>query len=233
MTDLPAAQQIYDRLWADARALFATGCVKTDPHLLNRGADTRRGITVVIRPTPDLIGRISGVMDDLRTLAPGQHLYRPDELHVTILSLISASTGFNLDAVPLDTYRALLGDLFAQVKPLTIHFNGVTASPDSVFIFGQAEHDALNTLRDRLRESLTRAGLGDMLDRRYRIVTAHSTILRFQSQPENLPALIRYLEGARTRDMGTFTADAAEFTFNDWYMSHDVVRVLARYPFSA
>ncbi len=161
MTDLPTAQLIYDRLWADAQALFATGCVRTDPHLLNRGADTRRGITVVIRPTPDMIARISGVMDELRALAPGQHIYRPDELHITILSLISASAGFSLDAIPLDRYRAVLGDLFAHVKPISIHFSGVTASPDSVFVCGQAEHDALNALRDRLRKSLTRADLGD------------------------------------------------------------------------
>jgi 2'-5' RNA ligase len=106
----------------------------------------------------------------------------------------------------------------------------VTASPDTVFVFGYAENDALNTLRDRLRDELTRAGLGEPLDRRYRIATTHSTILRFQSQPENLPDLIRFLESARARDLGAFTVDGVEFTFNDWYMSHDVVQSLAFYP---
>ena len=35
-----------------------------------------------------------------------------------------------------------------------------------------------------------------------------------------------YLDAARTRDLGTFRVEQVEFVFNDWYMSHDVVRVL-------
>jgi 2'-5' RNA ligase len=224
------AQAVYDRLWAAAREMFAVGRVKTDPHLLNRAADKRRGITLVLRPDAEMITRLCAVIDEINATAPGQHLYRPDELHLTVLALINALGELDLDTVPLDRYRAVLDDLLPQVPPLTIHFTGVTASPDSVLVCGCSDGDALNALRDRLRGALTRAGLGDTLDRRYRIVTTHSTILRFQAQPGNLPDLVRFLESARTRDLGAFTAENVEFTFNDWYMSHDVTRVLERYP---
>jgi 2'-5' RNA ligase len=222
-----AAQAVYDRLWAEAQEHFAAGRVRTDAHLLDRASDRRRGISLIIRPTPDIIARLGVVIDALNAIAPGQHVYRPDELHVTLLSLISAAADFDLDAVPLDRYRAVLEKLFAQVQPFTIRFTGVTASPDTVFVGGQS--DALNTLRDRLRADLTRAGLGETLDRRYRIVTAHATVLRFQTQPDCLLKLVRYLAAQRTRDLGDFTVSAVEFTFNDWYMSHDVVRVLETY----
>jgi 2'-5' RNA ligase len=228
-TDQPA-QAVYDRLWAEAQEHFAAGRVRTDPHLLDRGQDARRGISLIIRPTPHMIARLSAVIDELNAIVPGQHVYRLDELHVTLLSLISAAASFDLDAVPLDCYRAVLGDLFAQVRPFKIRFTGVTASPDTVFVCGQS--DALNALRDRLRDDLTRAGLGETLDRRYRIVTAHSTVLRFQAQPDHLSDLVRYLIAQRTREIGGFAVEAVEFTFNDWYMSHDVVRVLETYPLS-
>jgi 2'-5' RNA ligase len=221
------AQAVYDRLWAEAQEHFAAGRVKTDPHLLDRTQDARRGISLIIRPAPDMIARLGAVIDELNAIVPGQHVYRPDELHITLLSLISAAAGFKLDAVPLDRYRAVLGDLFAQVRPFTIRFTGVTASPDTVFVCGQS--DALNALRDRLRDDLTRAGLGETLDRRYRIVTAHSTVLRFQAQPDHLPELVRYLTAQRARAIGAFAAGTVDFTFNDWYMSHDVVRVLETY----
>jgi 2'-5' RNA ligase len=230
MSTESSAQAVYDRLWAEAQEHFAAGRVKTDPHLLDRAQDRRRGISLIIRPTPDMIARLGAVIDELNAIVPGQHVYRPDELHVTLLSLISASADFDLDAVPLDDYRAVLGDLFAPVQPFAIRFVGVTASPDTVFVCGQS--DALNALRDRLRGDLTRAGLGETLDRRYRIVTAHSTVLRFQSQPDHLPELARYLIAQRTREIGAFAAETVAFTFNDWYMSHDVVRVLETYPLS-
>ena len=177
-----------------------------------------------------MIARLGAVVDELKAIVPGQHVYRPDELHVTLLSLISAAADFDLDAVPLDDYRAVLGELFAQVPPFTIRFTGVTASPDTVFVCGQS--DTLNALRDRLRDDLTRAGLGETLDRRYRIVTSHSTVLRFQSQPDHLPELVRYLAARRAHEVGAFGVEMVEFTFNDWYMSHDVVRVLDTYRLS-
>jgi 2'-5' RNA ligase len=226
------AQAIYDRLWAEARDLFAAGRVRTDPHLSNRAADARRGISLIIRPSPDMIARMGAVIDELRAIVPGSISTGPANC-ITLLSLISVSAAFDLSAAPLDRYRALFENLFPRVQPMNIHFSGVTASPDSVFVFGYAEDGALNTLRDHLRDELTHAGLGDGLDRRYRSVTAHSTILRFQTLPESLPELVRFLETARTRDLGTFRADQVEFVFNDWYMTQDVVRVLARYPLGA
>jgi 2'-5' RNA ligase len=87
----------------------------------------------------------------------------------------------------------------------------------------------LNVLRDRLREQLSQAGLGTSLDCRYRIVTAHVTILRFCAQPANLPALVAFLTSLRDHDLGTFRVDQVELVTNDWYMSHDRVEVLARY----
>ncbi len=226
-----AAQAVYDRLWAEAQELFAAGRVKTDPYLLDRSNDPRRGLSLIIRPTPDMIARLSVVIDELNAIIPGQHVYRPDELHVTLLALINASADFDLDAVPLDRYRAVLGERFAQEQPFTICFSGVTASPDTVLVCGQS--DALNGLRDRLRDDLTRAELGETLDRRYRIVTAHSTVLRFQSQPDHLPELMRYLAAQRTRDLGAFEVARVAFTCNDWYMSHDVVRVLETFDLTA
>lgn len=226
-----AAQAVYVRLWAEAQEHFAAGRVKTDPYLLDRSKDTRRGLSLIIRPTPDVIARLGVVIDELNAIIPDQHIYHPDELHITLLALINASADFDLDTVPLDRYRAVLGERFTQEQPFTIRFSGVTASPDTVLVGGQS--DALNGLRDRLRDDLMRAGLGETLDRRYRIVTAHSTVLRFRSQPEHLPELVRYLAAQRTRDLGAFEVAQVAFTFNDWYMSHDVVRVLEVFDLTA
>ncbi len=38
-----------------------------------------------------MIARLGVVMDELNAIVPGQHVYRADELHVTLLALINAS----------------------------------------------------------------------------------------------------------------------------------------------
>lgn len=222
-------QAVYDRLWGEALAAFESGQVRADPHLLNRAADTRYGMTLIIRPAPAVIARMTDLIGQLLEIVPGQHGYRPDELHLTLLALVNCVPDFDPESAPLDAYRAVLDDLFRQAAPFTLRLGGVAASQDCVFVCGTSPDNAINALRDTLREKLSAAGLGETLDRRYRLVTAHSTILRFSSQPEHLPRLVEFLKSARERDLGTFEVREIEWVTNDWYMSHDRVRLLGRY----
>ncbi len=231
--DQAAAEAVYARLWEDAQAAFAAGTVQTDPHLDDRAADQRRGLTLVLRPARLMRARIATLIAQLDAIAPGQHIYRPDELHVTVLSLISASEAVQLASIPLEAYHALLTDLCAHTSPLSVHFTSVGASADSVFVCGQTVDDGINALRDRLRARLVQAGLSDGMERRYQSVTTHSTILRYRTIPPDLPRLAAFLTAQHGRDLGAFQVESLELTFNDWYMSHDRVRVLGRYPLSA
>lgn len=220
---------LYDRLWAEARASFQAGAVEVDPHLDNREADTRRGLTLAARFDGALRPELDALLADLRALAPEQHVYRPDELHITILSVISAAPGFDPDRAPLDAYHALFSETFASTAPLTLYWRGLTATPGAVLLCGYSPDRALNALRDRLREALRRAGLDTDLELRYRTTAAHATLLRFRALPRRLEALGAYVEARRDRDYGASRIEQIEFVVNDWYMSHDRVRLLARY----
>src|SRR6185295_16432147 len=113
MSSDDAAQQIYERLWAETSGPLATGAITLDKQLVERAADRRRGITLIARPGPAAITRIAGFV----------------------------------------------------------------------------EGDRLNQLREAIRSALGRAGLGESLDARYRIVTAHATIMRFRVPLRNPPQL--------------------------------------------
>lgn len=246
MSNLAAAQAVYDRLWAEARPSFLAGEAITDPHLPDRAHDTRRGITLLIRPTPDVIARITTLIDQISAIVPGQHLYDADTLHLTVLSLISAAPDVTLDAIPADAYRAVFEAVIPTLQPFEIQFTGVTASRDSVFVYGHSAGDALNDLRARLRGPLHVAALAERLEQRYRSTTTHSTILRFQTPPEpdHLGDLVTFLDDYAPAQpdapahreppaiIGTFTVREIEFVYNDWYMARDVVRILGRYPLS-
>lgn len=228
-TDQQTARAIYHRLWTEAREHFAAGTVRTDPHLDQREADTRRGLTLLLRPDGAALAQIGAVIDDLRAIAPAQYHYPPESLHITLLSVISAAAGADLSAVPLDAFCTAIAPVCATAEPFTLRLLGLSAAPDAVFVYGEADGDAINALRDDLRIALRAAGLAAQLEQRYRSTTAHFTILRFRSVPERLPDLLAYVEAHRQRDLGVMQVGAVEFTSNDWYMSRDVVQVLARY----
>ncbi len=229
MSEIETAQQVYDRLWHSAQAAFAAGQVTLDPWLDRQAEDTRRGLTLIARPDAATRDRIAAFIDELNAQTPGQYVYRAEQLHITILSLISASAAFDLARAPVERYNALLVDLFSEIAPFRVRMEQVTAALDSVLVCGDADGDALNALRERVRMRLSTAGLGDGLDHRYRSVTAHMTVLRFRRPPDNLPALAAALTAARTRSFGTFAVEQIAMVTNDWYMSPDQVSTLARY----
>lgn len=226
-----AAAQMYEKLWRDCAAALAQGNAQIDPHLRDRAHDRRRGWTLIMRPDAPTRRCLCDFIAQMRDLEPEQHFYHSDELHVTALSLISASESFHADghAEKLPRYRAALAAAFAGMTRFAVEFRGVTGSPGAIMAQGFPEQDALNRLRDHLRASLGAAGLGATLDARYRIVTAHATIMRLQSPLRNPSALLQLLEQARRVPFGRSVCAAAQWVENDWYMSRDAVQLIEEY----
>jgi 2'-5' RNA ligase len=222
--------ELYDSLWQEAIRYFDEGQVKTDPYLLNKHNDRRRGLTVIARPSSEVIDKFCVLLRELTSTAPNQYLYQPNEFHVTILSLFTATESFEpyFDKIPL--YRAALEPVMSEAKRFTVAFNGITASNSAVMVQGFPQCTQLNQLRDRLREKVKSEALGEGLDKRYRINTAHATIMRFRTQPQDLRHLIETLASYREYNFGQTTFQALQLVKNDWYMSSDKVEVLAEYP---
>jgi 2'-5' RNA ligase len=239
----PEIQATYDAIWARGEAALAAGQVEVDPHLADRTADRRRGATLVIRPSAAVQAAVADVLAGLAQAEPGQHYYRPDELHGTVLSLFTANEHPEADLARLPAYRAAIAGVLAATPPFRIRFAGVTASPAAVLVqgclepdpVGVADADPLNCLRERLRSAFAAAGLADGLDRRYRITTAHMTALRYAQPLCDSAALLARLQALRTHSFGVTTVETLHLVTNDWYMSRDRVQVVERFglPFTS
>ncbi len=110
------------------------------------------------------------------------------------------------------------------MEAFEIGFAGITLSRGAVMACGYPHGPALETLRERLRIQLRARGLDASLDQRYRLVTAHATLLRFAAplqQPARFAAL---LEELRREPFGSMRVDALELVVNDWYMSSGSLR---------
>lgn len=223
-------QDQYDSIWAGAQEAFHAGAPALDMQLLDKTGDRRRSATLLIRPAPAVTARVAETLDQLAAMEPGQYYYRPDELHVTVLSLWTGTPEPEPYFAKLATYCAAIEKALAGVRPFSIDFDGLTASPAAVLVQGFPRSLALNDLRDRLRSEIGAAGLGHTLDGRYRISAAHMTAVRFCRPPQDLPRLAAVLQTLRRCPFGATHVAELQLVANDWYMSHDRVRVLATYP---
>jgi 2'-5' RNA ligase len=220
---------IYDTLWNDAISAFERGEPQIDPHLSDKTKDPRRGVTLVFRPSPDVREAITAFIGRLATVCPGQYFYQPEELHLTVLSVFSGTEHWRRDIGRVAAGRRIIADVLKAAPPFKIDFHGITASPGTVMIQGFPADDSLSSIRDHLRESFARNGLGDLLDRRYKITGAHMTIMRFCRPSSDLKPLISFLKGNRETAFGESEVSRLQLIFNDWYASADTVRTLQEY----
>jgi hypothetical protein len=224
-------QNLYDNLWERGTAAFARGDISADRHLQSLAADQRDGLSLIAYLSPELHPAILSLIDDLRSIAPGQFFYVAEQLHFTVMSLIPVRQKIDLAQAGIHQYKETCREILSDASAVDVEFCGITATNSAVMIQGWPDA-TLNLLRDDLRKSLSAAGLGGNLDMRYRLLGAHVTLMRFASAPENLPALVSFLNEQRAleQNFGTMTLREVALVHNDYYLLPQKSEVLARFP---
>ena len=227
--ELTEAQKIYEQLWRKTAVALEAGGLRVDPLLRGKNRDPRRGATLVVRPDAGVRTRMETFLREAAAICPGQHFYRPAELHVTVLAVIPGSESWRKEIHRLPACRAVLGEVLKNGRPFSVEFCGVTASPEAVLIQGFPRGDALARLRDGLRSALRERGVGENLDRRYKITAAHLTVMRFSNPKADWKRLLDFLRTHRETDFGETRFRSLQLIWSDWCASADTVRVLQEY----
>jgi 2'-5' RNA ligase len=232
------------------QALYNEG-VSVD-HNIHNNADTRRGVTALAyieKNDAQVAKRISEFLIGLKQVIPNQYFYPIDELHLTMLSIISCVDDFTLDDIHAPHYAALFQEALSGLPEFNITFRGVTATPDCAVIQGVVDHgksgeneenDTLALLRQRLRNAFKLSTLRSSIDARYTLKTAHCTAVRFCSplntssntnantQASESELVLNYLERYRNHHFGTITVKHIDLVFNDWYQRLNNTKRLAQ-----
>jgi 2'-5' RNA ligase len=221
--------EIYEQLWSDAAAAFERGEPKIDDCLSDKTKDLRRGVTLVCRPAAKVRDAVADYIGRLAAICPGQYFYRPEEMHVTVLSIITMTELWRAEMERFEACRPMIKEALAAQRSFKMKFRGMTAARDSVMVQGFPADDGLATIRDALREAFARAGFSEMLDRRYKVSAAHITIMRFYKPCPEIKRLLAFLKTSRELDFGECEIGSIELIWGDWYASADKVKVLEEY----
>lgn len=215
----------YDKMWENAFPFYQQGQFYFDPSL-DSSDDDRLGITLLFRPNEAVKKKIEAFLNDIHTIAPHQYYYPASDIHMTVMSVISCYAGFSLDQVNIPGYSELIAQCLANITSFSIHFKGITASQAGIMIQGFPENEQLNRIRNNLRDAFKHSKLEHSLDQRYRITTAHLTILRFRQPIDQVALLIEKLLHYRAVDFGSCQVRTLELVFNDWYQRKEKVKSL-------
>ncbi|QKG56539.1 mutarotase [Hymenobacter sp. BRD128] len=207
---------------------LAHGAADLDP-LIDSLHDDRRGITLLARPPAAITTVMEAMLADFRRIDPAQYYYPASDIHLTILSIISCYSGFTLRAIDPDAYRATVQTSLQDCRAFPITYAGLTASPGSIMVQGFPQDDGLASLRNTTRRIFQSSGLQQSIDQRYRLQTAHSTVIRFRKPLANPALLLAVLRKYEQHFVGTFEVNTVELVYNDWYQRAPNTVLLAKY----
>lgn len=225
--------QIYEQLWNEAVAALELGQPQLDPHLLDQAADCRRGVSLMFDLPPAVQTRIKNFLDPLALEFPGQYFYRPLELHVTIVTFISATELWRKEIGDVPAFREILSSVLSRHPPFEVEFRGITAAPNAVMVQGFPRGDTLENIRRDLRRGFAERGFANRLDRRYPNQAAHVTAMRFCRADANWKRLLEMLTANRQTNFGEMRAETLQLTWGDWYASANTLRTLQKFHLSA
>jgi 2'-5' RNA ligase len=149
-----------------------------------------------------------------------------------VLSIISGTQSWRSEIRQLAAHRAIIGAVLSRQRSFRISFRGIPASPGSVMIQGFPVRGGLAEIRNELRKAFAHEGFDRLLDRRYKISTAHITALRFRQPVVNARELVGLLEEGRQMDFGEMHVNDLQLIWGDWYASAHIVRTLQEYRLS-
>lgn len=223
MSDL---KNLYSQMWIDSIDKYKNNNCEIDP-LINDESDMRRGITVLSYFNSSVEHKISNFLNELKAIEPEQYYYPKNELHLTILSIISCIKGFKLSHIDVEAYSSIFKEAIKDIGVFKINFKGITVSPSCILIQGFPVDAQLNHLRDSLRVAFKKANLEVTIDSRYKLSTAHTTAVRCVTPFKNSNELLAVLSKYRNYDFGTLEINSLELVFNNWYQNLSITKCLS------
>nr|WP_297349816.1 hypothetical protein [uncultured Glaciecola sp.] len=219
-------QEIYEQMWQNAMQKYRQEQFEFDDYLSER-KDTRRGVTLLARPSSEIRAKITEFLSEFSELEPAQYCQPDSDLHITIMSIVSCKEDYVLQNE--HRYCDAVNEILMGVRPFEVEFCGITASPSCVLLQGFLQDESLNNLRNTIRTEFLGNTLEHSMDTRYTIKTAHSSVIRYLTPPANSSKMVSFLKLNKDRYFGVSKITELELVLNDWYQRKSNTRLLARY----
>jgi 2'-5' RNA ligase len=223
---------LYESMWQEGRSKVQEGQIAYDEFAFKKELDGRRGLSLVARLAPGVVQRLGTFLEVLREIEPQQYYYPLGDVHLTILSLLTAAEHNQEQLAHTDAFVPAVGAALSEVSAFRLETVGITLTDSAVLARGFPEDAALRQIRERIRTTLSAQGLGGGLDRRYHQRAAHHTVVRFTAPLKSAERFAQALQAYRDYPFGSSTIAAVDLAIHDWYLSANRLSILKTYHLS-
>lgn len=186
---------------------------EVDPYL-TAANDERRGLSLILHLPAHVTRNINFALQPLKRGALGLYCYPSADMHITVMDIIGAHSGFHLPSDQLARYQQVVAETVANTAPIDWHLAGLMLSPAAVMVKGYYS-PSMVTLWNNLRDHLAQAGLP--VHERYATQSGHVTVARFKQPLSDPQAIVDLVDADSSLAFGDFTSTRADLVIHDWY----------------
>lgn len=206
-------EEIYKR-----KHIVGLECIKNQNEILdenlNNSNDTRRGISLLIRPSEKVSKSIQSKVKELMNIDTNLYLYSPECLHITLYSFIHQTKDYIYDGKQKELYKRLSKEILSNYKQFKINCKGLMFTEKTILVKGFPE-ETMNEIRNNIRETLYKNNI--IHTEKYKDDICHMSLARFKNRIINREKLIQFVNDNYNYDFGTFDVSEVELICHDWY----------------
>ena len=129
-------KQLYTRIAQQGIQAISNHQEQVDPNLQNLKADSRQGLTLLVKLPAHVTRNISFVLNDLKKLEPFQYYYTANTIHITVMDIRRAVPDFHMSKEKLINYRQVIQETIENVNAINWHLTGLICSPGAILVKG-------------------------------------------------------------------------------------------------
>jgi hypothetical protein len=196
------------------------------------GKEKWRGLSLIAKPSENVIGEFICFLNELKKICGNQFYYKKNEIHVTIMAIVTCQPQFRLDGVNAQRYIEIVRRSLANVEPFSLLFNGITVSTSCVIAKGYYFCDEVFEIRNELRSGFKQSRTFNTMDHRYYSETSHCTLLRFHEILPDRYGALELIGKSKGKNFGKATIDELELVYGDWSLTEGNTECLQKFMLS-
>ena len=206
--------QLYTQIEQQGIQAIRTHQEQLNPNLQNLEADSRQGLTLLIKLPAHVTRNINFVLNELKRLEPFQYYSPANTIHITVMNIRRAVSDFRMTKEELVNYQQVIQKTIENVNAINWHLAGLICSPGAVLVKGFYSSE-LQQLRNDLRTNFLKNGL--VLDERYATSSGHAIVARFKKNLIHPQEFLNEINNFHTVEFGDFRTSEVDLVIHDWY----------------
>jgi len=187
------------------------------------------GLSIIAKIPLEISVKLENIIDNSKYIFGDQFYYDKEDLHVTILEIITCQEKIIIPESEINKYISIIDSVISNKNKFILKFCGIIASKSCVVAKGYSIENSINNIRESLRIAFKNHQLYNTIDNRYVAFASHCTLVRFKNKLEQSSKYSHWMCELNDFDFGECEISELELRIGNWSLTKNKSKCVYRF----